>query len=347
VFGIAVRLHALCAVALGLASALVCVAARAQAPAEVAASARAPAARPYVLLTAARVVGVDPVVGRAVDAASAQALVANGFVVSTPEQGNAALQGVSPAQPATVADLWRATYAARADYGVMFQVSAEAGRYVLQVQVAARDGRGPFRAQADSDVPGLSVCVAQLLARTLPSATSNAAPNAAPNAASTATPTTVTPARAPAPTAAPEPEFARLHLAVQTESAVGFSEDGFFNQLAGGRVDYRLTPGLSLGAYLGYANLRGRGGRVGSALYYFQLEQRIPLTANHKLSLPVRFDVGYLIHNGSVLRVASGLAIALGQRCDLVFDLMAPTFWLTPERSLFSLDFAVELGVTF
>ncbi len=300
-----------------------------------------------MLLVATRATGVDSAVAAFVDARLAAALQREGYAPTTTDDSRAALAAVSAKSPPTVADLWRASYATDASYGVMFQVSAGRGRYVLQAQVASRDGRGPFRARAEAAAAELEACVLRLLAQTLP-ARASAAP-----AAATAVVT------APAAGAAasdmqhavaapkPEPDYARWRLAVQTESAFGFSNDGFFNQLAGARVDYRVLPSLSIGGYLGYADLRGRGGRVGSTLYYLQLEQRIALAPGSRLSIPLRFDLGYLIRNGSFMRVASGLAIPLGEHWDLVFDLLAPTFWLTPDNSLFSLDLAVELGASF
>ncbi|HEX7476680.1 MAG TPA: hypothetical protein VF331_02635 [Polyangiales bacterium] len=327
-------------------------------PAPVAAPAPAPA-RPRVLLAAASCAGVEATVCGAIDAAAFASLERDGFAPTAFDDARAALAVVAAAEPPSVADLWRASYAAGAVYGVMFRASAEAAGYALEIQVAIRDGRGPFGERVAVSPAELSAGVERLLEHTLLAAARvGAVVPAAPRATAAATaaavgggpghagqvPALQASAAGPAATAS---DSGHLRLAAQTESAIGFSRDGFYNHLVGGRVDYRVSPNFSFGGYLAYANLRGRDGRVGSALYYLQIEQRIPIAPGSKLSIPLRLDLGYLVRNGSVLRVASGLAIPLGERFDLVFDLLAPTFWLTPERSLFSLDLAVELGVTF
>src|SRR3954463_4126172 len=77
------------------------------------------------------------------------------------------------------------------------------------------------------------------------------------------------PARAQ--TSPPSPPLP-LRLAVQTEAAGGGAPGPFYNHLLGGRLDGRFSPHISLGGYLGYANLKGKDGRVGAALAYAQLE---------------------------------------------------------------------------
>jgi hypothetical protein len=137
-----------------------------------------------------------------------------------------------------------------------------------------------------------------------------------------------------------------VRIAVREELALGLAHDAFINDLIGARVDLGLSENTWVGAHLGYANLEGRVGREHSILPYVQLEQRIPFGAGRALSLPLRFAAGYLIRNGGFVRASSGLAVPLGRRSELAFDLLAPTFWSTPDAVLFSLDLGVELSAT-
>jgi hypothetical protein len=130
---------------------------------------------------------------------------------------------------------------------------------------------------------------------------------------------------------------------LQTEPAFGIADDFFYNHLLGVRVDHRFDEATSLGLYLAYANLRGRDGRVGSGLFYAQLDHRIAIEGT-SLSVPVRWAVGYLARNGVVIRTASGIAWPLTQRVEMVLDLLTPVLWVTPERRLLSLDVAVEVA---
>ena len=174
-------------------------------------------------------------------------------------------------------------------------VSAEHGRYVVQVRVACRDGSGPFYAQDEASAEQLEAVSAALLRKALPAASGAAqepAPSAPPVAvdasAENTTPEPAAPAPA-APAAPPPPHFfaeseaasapapLRVRIAVREELAVGLASDDFINDLIGARVDFGLTDTLWLGAHLGYANLAGRAGRVHSVLPYAQLEQRIAL----------------------------------------------------------------------
>jgi hypothetical protein len=155
--------------------------------------------------------------------------------------------------------------------------------------------------------------------------------------------------RPPAPVAvaaaAPPPAPADgipLRFALQTEGAFGVGTGPFYNQLLGGRFDWRFSPRTSLGAYLGYANLKGASGRAHSAVTYAQLEY---LAGNLDASVrfPVRFASGYLGGNGPVVRAAFGFAFPLSPKVDLVTELFAPTIWLTNNQTLLSLNLALEL----
>lgn len=132
-------------------------------------------------------------------------------------------------------------------------------------------------------------------------------------------------------------------LAVQTEGALGVAGGAFYNQLLGARLDFRFSPAVSLGAYLGYANLKGKEGRAHALLPCVQLEYAAPLAP--RLRAPLRFGTGYLPRNGPLARVAAGLAFALAPSVDLVAELFAPTVWVTSNRALLSMSLALELAM--
>ncbi len=140
----------------------------------------------------------------------------------------------------------------------------------------------------------------------------------------------------------PPPSYADWHLAVQTESAFGVVPDTFYNHLAGARIDRRFAPDVSLGLYLGYANLKGKDGRAHNGLGYAMLEYRPELASG--VGLPLRFAPGYLPKNGPVLRASAGLSFVLSDGVDLVFDLITPTVWVTHDQAVLSFDVAAELG---
>jgi hypothetical protein len=148
-----------------------------------------------------------------------------------------------------------------------------------------------------------------------------------------------------ATTPAPPPveDHLPVRLALQTEGAVGAGTGKFYNQLLGARLDARFSPRLSLGGYLGYANLKGANGRAHSALTYAQLECLLG-DPTAKVRLPLRFASGYLGGNGPIVRAALGFAFALGQKVDLVTELIAPTVWFTNNQTLLSLDWSLELA---
>jgi hypothetical protein len=307
---------------------------------------------PRLLVLETQVIGIDEVVGRFVDRALRRSAESQGFVLLPPGEGQRALQAMGAAYPPSMADLWRATYATQAERGVFAVAWASEGRYVVQVRVASRDGGGPAFAQGDADSAELEQRVealfrqalsqalpampSQLAARSTPSQPPVPAPIARP--ATPVTSATVVPATAHA-----EPRH--LRLALHEELAFGLAQRSFFNDVLGGRFDLQLGGDTWLGAYGGYADLDGRHGRVRSVLLYAQLEQRIAVIGR-ELQVPLRFDLGYLVNNGGFLRLSSGLSFALGEHLELVLDLLAPTFWSAPSRSLFSLDLGAELCVT-
>jgi len=137
-------------------------------------------------------------------------------------------------------------------------------------------------------------------------------------------------------------------LALQLESARGHTGAGFRNGMAGMRVDLVFSPRVSLGGYVGYADLKCKDGRAHSTLGYAQLEYLAPL-APHFLNLrvPLRFATGYLARNGPVLRASVGLAAALGRRVDLIVELLTPMAWVTHDQTLFSTNVSLELAMRF
>jgi hypothetical protein len=154
---------------------------------------------------------------------------------------------------------------------------------------------------------------------------------------------------AAAATTAPAPvETVRLpvRVAVQTEAAFGVHPGDFYNQLVGARVDLQFSPHVSVGAYGGYANLKGKDGRAHDLLMYAQVEY-LALAPGSPVRIPLRFASGYLPMNGPVVRVAAGVAFALTPKVDLVTELLAPTVWVTRDQAVLSMNLALELAVKF
>ncbi len=153
------------------------------------------------------------------------------------------------------------------------------------------------------------------------------------------------PAPAPPPASAPPPPSTRItpRLAFQTESAIGASGP-FYNHLLGARLDGCFAEGTCLGAYAGYANLKGRSGRVGNVLSYVMLEHRWPLPS--RWFVPLRAATGYLPQNGPFARASAGLGASVGN-VDVTFDLIAPTLWVTGNEPVLSLDLAAEVAFRF
>ncbi|HKQ70048.1 MAG TPA: hypothetical protein VJT73_11950 [Polyangiaceae bacterium] len=154
-----------------------------------------------------------------------------------------------------------------------------------------------------------------------------------------ATTTEATPAAEPV-----APSFPRVRYALAVEPAFGVSGGSFYNQLVGARVDYRFTEQLSLGPYVGYANLKGHDGRAHNVLVDLQLEYRPELTSNGTFGVPLRFATGYLPDNGPVFRLSAGVAYALTRNVSIVVDPFAPTFWIIRNRTVISLGCGVEIS---
>ena len=134
-----------------------------------------------------------------------------------------------------------------------------------------------------------------------------------------------------------------FRLAVQTEAANGVATGSFYNQLAGARLDLLFSPHVSFGGYLGYVNLKGKGGRASNLLSYAEVEYRTGAPGD-TVRIPFRFASGYLPRNGPVVRMATGFAFALTPRVDLVTELLAPMFWVTNDQMLLSMNVSLELA---
>jgi len=158
-------------------------------------------------------------------------------------------------------------------------------------------------------------------------------------------PAAVEVAPAPAPPVAPPPARIPLRLALELEAASGVITGSFHNQLLGLRLDGRFSEHVSLGGYLGLGDLKAKDGRARAGLVLAVLEYMVG-EPSATVRYPLRFASGYLAANGPVARVAGGLAVAVGQRIDLVGEL-AGMVWLTNNQNLLSLDAALELAYRF
>jgi hypothetical protein len=299
--------------------------------------------------------GIDPVVGRYVSQTMRSTAAQLRYDVLTPAQSVEAAQRVRMTYPPAPADLWRATWAAGAARGAFARVWAYRGEYVVEVTVASADGGGPFFARGSSPAAGLVAMVDRLTREALPPPGVSTAPGAlpapGPRAPSDASATAPAEADDDEPTETPRRRrrgrARRWVFSGRTDFAFGASRDFFFNALVGARIDYRITPDIRVGAYLGYANLRGKDGRASNLLMLAQIEDRVRISASTDLRVPLRLGIGYLPQNGPVVRLAAGLGFPLGSRWEMTFDLLAPTFWVLPDRTVVSLDLAAELGYRF
>ena len=145
---------------------------------------------------------------------------------------------------------------------------------------------------------------------------------------------------APKPSAAEGPmELPHWRIAFQTEGAFGVTGP-FYNHLAGARLDRCFSALVCFGGYVGYVNLKGKDGRVSNVLSFVQLEARPSL--GKSFFLPFRFGAGYLPKNGPTMRGAIGLGYRIGN-VDLTLE-VAPSYWLTKDLPVLSVDPAIELA---
>jgi hypothetical protein len=182
-----------------------------------------------------------------------------------------------------------------------------------------------------------ALAVASLLAAAAPAAAqSGAAPPTGP------TPGLQAPAAVPPPA---QKERIPMRLALQTEGAVGVFPGDFYNHLVGVRLDLVVSPHVSFGGYLGYANLKGKDGRAHDVLSYAQVEYLIGPPGG--VRIPLRFASGYLPRNGPVARLATGFAFSVTPTVDLVTELLAPMIWVTGDQMVLSMDLAAEIAWRF
>ncbi len=136
-------------------------------------------------------------------------------------------------------------------------------------------------------------------------------------------------------------------MAIQTEAVFSADEGPFYNHLLGGRYDYHTSRSASLGAYLGYANLKGVHGRVHSALLMAQLEYQFRFGTEQRIIVPLRAGLGYLFRNGTVVRFASGIYYELDNHMQVGMDLVTPTFWTATNDTVISMNLALEASLSF
>jgi hypothetical protein len=134
---------------------------------------------------------------------------------------------------------------------------------------------------------------------------------------------------------------------VQTEAVFSADEGPFYNHLVGGRYNLHISRAASLGAYVGYANLKGIRHRVHSALLLGQFEYRFFFGSEQRLIIPMRAGLGYLIANGPVVRFATGVYYQLNDNLEVGLDLIAPTFWTAHNDTVISMNLALEAGMAF
>jgi hypothetical protein len=290
------------------------------------AAARAEATARAVAVLESRADGVQPeaaaMVTRQLYATSARL----GFrVIPEAETGRAsrfAAGGPSPAE------LLRVAEETHADHALFASVGARGERYVVSVVLANADRTGPFVQTLEAGADSLESTVDGATRALL------AAPSAAPPAS-------------PAPAATPTDRRDAggvTSLALQTEAAIGVTEESFYNVLAGGRLDHSFPGGFSVGAYVGYLNAKGKDGRVSNVLPLLQLEYRIAPGSTTKFRIPVRFGTGYLPDNGPLLRFSAGVSYPLGDSVWLGLDLLAPTVWIVKDSVVLTMNAALEVS---
>lgn len=304
-----------------------------------------------MLVVDAATFGIDPLVGRVASATMRETAQAMGYRVLTAEETVSAAQQLRMPYPPTPADLWRVSWVARVHRGAFARIWAHAGQYVVEISVASLDGAGPFFARGTAGADDLRAVVERLLRQALPppSAWNVSGAQAVDRAAAGEPEPEPEPQREPEPETPEEPEaeLRRWSLTLQTEAAFGASQEFFYNHLVGARLDFRITRTILLGAYVAYANLNGRDGRADNLLFMLQFENRIVLSNDLDLTIPLRGAVGYLPFNGPVIRLAAGLNLALSPQWEIGADLLTPTFWFIPGRTIISLDVGLEATYRF
>ena len=120
------------------------------------------------------------------------------------------------------------------------------------------------------------------------------------------------------------------------------AQEVYYNHLIGLRFDFRITRDILIGVYAGYANLNARDGRADNLLFMAQFENRIRISPDIDVTIPLRAAVGYLPFNGPVIRLSAGLNYAISEHWEIGADILTPTFWILPDRTAVSLNIALE-----
>jgi hypothetical protein len=331
-----------------------------------------PEQRLRLVVVDAATFGIDPVVGRVASARMRSTGDELGYEVLTPEQTVASAQELRMPYPPTPADLWRLGWIARAQRSAFARIWAHGGQYVIEIAVASLDGSGPFFSRGTAGADNLRDVVDQLLRTALPPpGTWNAEGAQAAGAQGQTQPRPQPPQPGIAPVdeppvdeldsldepaarpvrrarpAEPEPELRRWQLTLQTEGAIGAADPVYYNHLVGLRFDFRITRDILLGVYAGYANLNARNGRADNILFMLQFENRIRISSDLDLTIPLRAAVGYLPFNGPVIRLAAGLNYAISPNWEIGADILTPTFWIIPDGTAITLDIAIEVTYRF
>lgn len=297
-----------------------------------------------LIIVDAASIGVAPVVAQHITSRMRELGSQMGYsVLSRPATVTAARRVRMPFPP-NHGDLWRTAFAASCHRVGFARVWARNGRYEFEMVVGSLDGTGPFTNRGSGSAQDLLSHVGTIFTELLPAA-SDWDQNRYEELSTTLQNQTRAVATPPEPEPEPPPPFVgrRFQLAFSSESAIGTSSEGFYNHLLGVRADYRMSPKVLLGVYVGYANLSGRNARASNVLSYAQLESRIRLRAHHLVSFPMRFGFGYLPLNGPFIRMSAGINFPIGDRMEFGLDLLAPTFWVLPDSTPISLNLSAEI----
>lgn len=299
-----------------------------------------------------RFVSVRPEVGQFVSRTMRETAAALGYGVVSAEETIAVAQREAMPYPPSPQDLWKVMIAAHALRAAFATIRPERspfggeGVYVVQITVASADGGGPFIAEASAPAATLLGVVADLLRQTLPPPDVRTAPVVV-----TPPPTELAPT-----TPVPTPPHRRRHgsghprrwaVVGIVDAAFGLAQDFFFNFLAGGRIDYRLTQDIRVGAGVLGGAFRGKGGVAGNVLFMAQIEDRLRIASDSDVLVPLRFAVGYLPFNGPLVRVAAGVSVPFADQWEITVDILAADFWWLSDRTVVSLDLGIEIGARF
>lgn len=146
---------------------------------------------------------------------------------------------------------------------------------------------------------------------------------------------------------APESEYRRHRLTLQTESVFSADEGPFYNHLLGGRYAYCTTRATNLGVYAGYANLKGTGERVHSVLFLGQFEYQLFFGDSGSVIVPLRVGLGYLVENGPMVRFATGAYFVVSDDLQAGMDLIAPSYWSASNDTVLSMSLSAEVSYVF